>query len=170
VDRRVDDELEIEIIPGDRVVLSRSAMHFARIHAPEIVAFIKGESESFPAFEAPVFEGEQGWVEVEPGRYENSGFSGGGAEYRLIHFAHFVRPFNWVKDPRNEWLQMTVSSAQTEIGRQMLRDISTQDLWDALFIIARIERFGDGAIAANAEGMTAVANEIRRRLIDQNSP
>jgi hypothetical protein len=165
VDRRVDDELEIEVSAKDRVVLSRSALDSARNDAPDIVAFVKGEIDSFPAFEVPVFEGEQGWVEVEPGRFENFGSDGGEAQYRLIHFAHLVRPFLWFEPPRSDELRELVGRALEEHGARDIERASTQDLWDALFSFARGERFVDGLIASNAAELTTVANTIRERLL-----
>jgi hypothetical protein len=170
VDQRVDDELEIEVSAGDRVVLSRSALDSARNDAPEIVAFLKGESDSFPPFETPVYEGEQGLVEVEPGYFEEQGYYGGPLESRLIHFAHLVRPFVWLEDPRGDHLKELVGRALSAEGAREIEGTSTQDLWDALFAFARGERFVEGLIASQAAELTIVANTIRDRLLAIRRP
>lgn len=162
---RAGDEVEYEVTDGDLVVLSHFELQQAYERRDPIAEFILGERDWFPAFDAPVFEGEQGWVEVEPGRYENRGFHGGAADGRLHYFAHMVRPFAWVHDPRRDRLQDLVGNSLKPDGAHEIREASTQDLWDAMFTFARGERFFDGLIALNARELTTVANEIRRRLL-----
>lgn len=150
---------------GDQVVLSRFELRQAHERHDPIAEFIFGERDWFPEFDVPVFEGEQGWVEVEPGRYENRGFHGGEADSRLHYFAYLVRPFGWVDDPRRDWLQDLVGNALKSDEANEIREASTQDLWDAMFTYARGERFFDGLISMYARELAAVANEIRRRLL-----
>jgi hypothetical protein len=164
-----DDELTLELGTGEQVVLSRSALKMARHSEPELVDFILGKRDSFPPFDEPVYEGEQGVVEVRPGVLENLGYYGGPAQSRLNEFAHLVRPFAWMDDPRLEALHELVRGALTPDGATLLSGASTQDLWDAVFIYARGERFSDGVIAANAGELTAIANEVRDRLLANRS-
>jgi hypothetical protein len=155
------DHLELRLGDDDVVLLSRFELRHARRMMPDVVAVIEGEADDFPPFEIPVYEGPQGAVEVRPGHYQEMGFDGGLEQQRLNMFAHLTRPYPWFDDPRQSTLHRLVSTNEPEF----LQSVSTQDLWDSMFAIARAERFGGGAIAANAEGLTAVANEIRRRLI-----
>jgi hypothetical protein len=155
------DHIEFDLGQGDVIILSRFELRHARRAMPDVVAVIEGQADDFPPFEVPAYEGPQGAVEVRPGYIQELGFDGGFEEQRLNIFAHLTRPYPWVDDPRHEYLSQLVREASSGL----LELAATQDLWDAIFAIARAERFGGGAIAANAEGVTAVANEIRRRLI-----
>ncbi len=160
-----DDELRLVLSEDDVVVLSRSELDRSRNAGRDFVAFLSGYAETFPPFGQPVYDGDQGLVQVSPGNHENRGYYGGSAETRLVVFAHLVRPFSWVDDPRTEHLQDLVSAAGVTDGGDLFQGTKTADLWDALYVFARGERFVGGVIASNSVGLTRVANEIRRRLL-----
>lgn len=158
-----------EIADGDVVELSLGERDLASDVIGDVIDFLNGEADWFAEFEVPSYEGEQGLVQVDEDTWENRGFDGGVAEFRLIAFAHLVRPFNWPDDPRFDAMRELVTRLDNPRDDGDLQSVSTQDLWDALFIHARGERFVEGTIAASAVGLTRVANEIRRRLLDSRS-
>jgi hypothetical protein len=162
---RDDDLLELETGTGERICLSRSFVEMASSEIDDIVEFVNGSGTRFPPFQVPTYEGEQGLVEVEPGRLEERGWYGGVEETRLFQFAHLARPFDWTSDPRRDLLEELVHRAKSPAGSARLKKASKQDLWDAMFVFARGARFVEGLFAANTEGLTAVANEIRERLL-----
>jgi hypothetical protein len=164
-----DDILTLDSVTGESVSLSRSFIEMSSPEIADIVDFIHGRRTWFPAFDVPVYDGEQGLIEVEPGYFEEQGWYGGEAETRLLQFAHLARPFAWMQDPRLGRLQELVQGATTPAGDARLKETSAQDLWDAMFIYARGSRFSEGLFAAYAEQLTAVANQLRRRLIDQTT-
>jgi hypothetical protein len=164
----VSETIEAQLQNGETVLLSAFELEQSGQFIQDIVEVLQGEGTWFPAFDVPTYEGEQGWVEVEPGLYENRGYSGGHAEHRLYYFAYLDRPFGWPDDPRRDYLQDLVANASNPEYASTLAGASAQDLWDAMFTIVRGERFADGLIAMNAEGLTAVANELRRRIVPES--
>ncbi|MBI3967051.1 MAG: N-6 DNA methylase [Chloroflexi bacterium] len=127
-------------------------------------AFIAGRADTIPPFALPQSE-------LEPGR-PPEGDTPGQFPYtvydepalRLIRFAHFVRPFAWMDDPRAEGWQQLLRDLATG-GPEDPAEAKTQDLWDLLLAFARLDRFSDGEVAEHALALTRVANEIRRRLL-----
>jgi hypothetical protein len=155
------DVVPFEISDSDVVGLSRRGIEEAREVLPDLVGAMEGQ-QSPPEFlfEMPDYSGQTGADEVEPGVYQVTGFDGGLADWHLIVFAHMVRPFSWSGDERFEQ-QLEILEKPDSLN---LREVSTQDLWDALFSNARVGRFGDGPLDNPGGGVTAVSNEILRRL------
>lgn len=163
-DRALDpaDVVTFRISEDDVVGLSRLGIEEARRIFPELIGAMEG-AQAPPSlrFDAPDYTGQTGAEEVEPGRWQVTGFDGGDADYYLVVFAHMVRVYAWSGDDRFDQQLMLLNEAESlDLG-----DISTQDLWDALFMNARVNRFGDGPLENSSGGMTIVSNEVLSRVI-----
>ncbi|TVR71369.1 MAG: hypothetical protein EA415_11210 [Sphaerobacteraceae bacterium] len=156
-----EDVVAFRIAADDVVGLSRRGIEDARQAFPELIAAMEGHGPvpSF-SFQAPDYTGQTGAEEVEPGHWQVTGFDGGVEDRHLAVFAHMVRVYAWPDDDRFE-RQLTILN---EPGGIDLGDISTQDLWDALFMNVRVSRFGDGPLENQSNGMTYVSNEVLRRV------
>ena len=156
---------ELTLRNGETVELWASEFERIAESLPGLERLLAGDESAFPAFEARAvrrrpdtrFSG----MTSEPGPDETELVADG----RLYYFAHLTRPFAWVDDPRQDRLQELIGCSTSEAGRAEVKVSSTQDLWDALFLLARGERFVDGLFDSYAEELAVVGNEIRRRLI-----
>jgi hypothetical protein len=164
-DRALDpaDVLMFRITADDVVGLSRRGVEEAREIFPELIAAMEGQ-QAPPSlrFDVPDYTDQTGAEEVEPGKWQVTGFDGGDADYFLALFAHLVRVYAWSDDERFEGQVRLLN----ETMAADMSDISTQDLWDALFMNARVSRFGDGPLDNQAGGMTMVSNEVLRRVTE----
>jgi hypothetical protein len=156
-----DDVVEFRISASDLVGLSRRGIEDARWVLPELIGALEGQADPPDwSFTKPDYESQTGSEEVD-GVIWVTGFDGGDADRYLNYFAHMVRAYAWTSDSRtDEHLRIL-----HDLGEAQLRDISTQDLWDALFMNARSSRFGDGPFDGPSGAVTRVSNEVLRRVI-----
>lgn len=163
-DRALDpaDVVMLRISEDDVVGLSRQGIEEARHVFPELIAAMEG-TQTPPSFrfDAPDYAGQTGAEEIEPGHWQVTGFDGGDADHNLVVFAHMVRVYAWSGDDRFEQQLRLLNETET----LDVSDISTQDLWDALFMNARVSRFGDGPLDSSTGGVTAVSNVVLSRVI-----
>lgn len=131
------------------------------------LAFLRDGSDDLALFDVPTDEWHGG--EKEHGVITMPWVDVGEAGYRLMRFAHAVRPFPWTDDPRREEWQVLLERLSTG-GPADPVEGSTQDLWDLLFALCRADRFAEGTVASHALAMTRIANEIRRRLLVARDP
>lgn len=87
--------------------------------------------------------------------------------FRLIAFAHLVRPFDWPNDTRRDLWEALLSELQEgELDDPVPGHV--QDLWDLLFAVVRADRFNEGLLDHHARALARIANELRRRLLGQD--
>jgi hypothetical protein len=130
---------------------------------PDIDAFFRGEANSFPEFAPirPLLHRQpenllQGWYEL--------GDEGG----RLIRFAHRFGSYDWNNDPHhNETMQLLEQYNLEEYSTPI--DRSFDVLWRWLFAAVRQDRFSEGTIADSATALVRIANELRRRLLQERA-
>ena len=130
---------------------------------PDIDAFFRGEANSFPEFAPirPVLHRQpenllQGWYEL--------GDEGG----RLIRFAHRFGSYDWNNDPHhNETMRLLEQYNLEEYSTPI--DRSFDVLWRWLFAAVRQDRFSEGTIVDSATALVRIANELRRRLLQERA-
>jgi Family of unknown function (DUF6508) len=86
---------------------------------------------------------------------------------RLMKFAYHGA-YDWAHDPKRADQNAMLESLTTGAPDDSVHG-ETDELWHCLFAVVRSERFCEGAVAAHALALTRIANELRRRLLDQRA-
>lgn len=131
-------------------------------------SFLQGNTDTIAPFRVPVTEW-RGGEEIEERVFTMPWSDIGEDGLRLTRFAHLVRPFAWVDDPRRESWNRLLEQLSTVEPQGPLEE-RTQDLWDLLLALARANRIAEGTVAEHSVAMTAIANEIRQRLLSARDP
>jgi hypothetical protein len=122
-------------------------------------AFFRGDSDQLGPFALPVAElhadsGHLPWFKLDD------------AGQRLIAFAHRFGSYDWTNDPRRDQQESLLRALAVGALDDPV-DGDYEFLWHCLFAVVRADRFTEGLVASNLLALTRIANELRRRLLDQ---
>ena len=129
--------------------------------------FMDGDSDELAPFVEPVVTW-RGGDRLEDGSITMPRCQFDEAGYRLIDFAHHGS-YAWVHDPKREeqraLLERLDSGPPGPADDPV--DGDTEDLWHCLFAVVRADRFTEGLVGTHAHALTRIANELRRRLLEE---
>ena len=84
---------------------------------------------------------------------------------RLVAFAYHGS-YEWVDDPKREEQRALLERLSTGAADDPVEG-DTDDLWRCLFAVVRADRFTEGLVGSHAHALTRIANELRRRLLEE---
>jgi hypothetical protein len=130
---------------------------------PDIDAFFKGEADDFPEF-SPVIA----VLHSEPENLLQGWYDLGESGARLIRFAHRFGSYDWNHDPNHDEQMRSLERYNSGEPSGPIHE-SFELLWRRLFAAVRQDRFSEGTIANSAVALVRVANELRRRLLEERA-
>ena len=121
--------------------------------------FFRGESHELAPFQLPV-------ATLHEAPTQFPWWSLDAAGDRLVRFAHRFGSYDWSSDPRQPEQQRLLETLKSGESDDPVGG-SYESLWHCLFGVVRADRFNDGLVAEHALALTRIANELRRRLLQQ---